>query len=586
MKNSRMFRTMLYIVVLCMCVPLLALGLTSVLLTERSSADSFRRDRTQQLTLINNTCDLLLDECSFIYYQLVLDENVVRALDYDDLTLPIPYAQLQSIQSLVDSMTLITGSRPLIHSISVYRENPYGLVVSSRYGLVRLATDPDRGWYEAYAEHRDRNIFARPRTIERAGDVLTLYFSLSNNLLHWDGTMAFHLLLRDMEALLPRNGDTWLVLEKDGTLLFSAGDGGLMTDDLRAEILAMSPGASLEPKSLPDVVLYQVVSETYEWRFINVTDHGLLSATANSINHVLMAVASLSLAVGALIAVLLTRRAARPIEGIVRMIRQIDEGGSLIEPQTRPRDEYEVISYNLLQNHISRQRLNEQLAQRQLRLQEAQMLALQAQINPHFLYNTLEIVNVRAVKALGESNAISHMIATLGDLLRYAMEKPGDLVPLSRELAHGRQYAELMACRLGNVFSMTWDIPSALYDFKMPKLILQPLIENAIQHGVQLAQADVVITVAAQVKEDVMTLTVSDDGAGMSESLLQTLREQLASIDGLQYKHIGLFNVYQRMRLVTKDQARMILDSVEGQGTCVRLSFPIQEGGAAQEGRT
>lgn len=305
----------------------------------------------------------------------------------------------------------------------------------------------------------------------------------------------------------------------------------------------------------------------------------LFVSRTHDIHAVLPLAASLSLAAGALFAVLLTRHTARPLHGILHTVRQIEGGGGLPEPDARPRGEHAILSHHLLQTHISRQRLSEQLAQSQLRLQEAQMLALQAQINPHFLYNTLEVIHSRAAQALGEGNDVSPMVATLSDLLRYALEKPGDPVPLSRELEHGRRYAELMGCRLGSSFSLAWDVPSDLHDHRVPKLILQPLIENAIQHGMQLAQTAVVITVSARVQGGVMTLIVSDNGAGMPESVLHALREQLASLDGLQYKHIGLFNVYQRMRLATQDQARMTVDSAEGGGTRVKLSIPVQAGG-------
>ncbi len=579
MTRSRMFRTTLAIVLLCMCVPLVAMWIASAVLTEGESARTFHNERTQQLSLIKNTCDLLLDECNFVYYQLVMEEDVSHALDLADTALPLSYRQLQNIQTLLRRMSVVVGSRPLLYSIVAYPENPHELVISSRFGLVRLSNEPDGGWYDAWVKNSARGIFARPTRLTLAGDMLTIYFPLSSTLRRQPGVMVFHYYLADMEALLPAGDGAWFVLDADGTTLFISGNSGLLTDALRAEILQMEPGASLYPESLPDTVLYQVTSGAYGWRFVNVTDRTLLTAAAGGINRALLVVASASLLVGVIIAVLLTRRATRPILRILSMIERMNAGETLTLPQQKRRDEYEYISYNLLGNYMSRQRLNEQLTQRQLRLREAQMLALQAQINPHFLYNTMEAINWRAIKALGSENSISHMITTLSELLRYALERPEDLVPLSREMAHGEQYASLMAYRLGPVFALSFDVAPKVQEVSVPKLILQPLIENAIQHGVQNMQGNGVITIAAQVRNGFMHITVSDNGTGMELALLETIRQQLASFDGLSYKHIGLLNVYQRVRLATKDQAQMTLDSTQGEGTRVKLVFPITEGG-------
>lgn len=575
MIRSRMFRSTLSIVLLCMFVPVLVVGLTAAILTEQSSEASFHQERTQQLALLRNTCDLLLDESNFIYIQLLQDENAVRALNYDDVELPIPYEQLQQIQSFQHNLQLIAGSRPFLYSIVVYPENPYDLVISSRYGLIRLGKDPDGGWYDFYLENSRQQQYAQAREIDRVGPMLTLYISLTNNAQRRAGAMIFNYNLSEMQALLPADGTDWLVLDGEGRQLFASPGMEALDGPQRQEILGMSPGEFIYPEHIPGAVLYQVQSPAYGWRYINIAGRDILQATAQGINRVIVVVAALSLVAGVLVAVLLTRASVRPITRILDMIRQMDEGKGLPPKEEAPQDEYEIISYNLLSSHLAHQQLDEELAQRKLRLRDAEMVALQAQINPHFMYNTMEIINWRAIRALGDTNEISHMITTLSTQLRYALERPDELTPLAREITHGEQYAQLMTYRLGDIFHIEWDIAEELQQMLVPKLILQPLIENAIQHGIQQLEGGGIVTVKAEIAGGSIALSVADNGAGMSRSTQAMLREQLQTFDGLQYAHIGLMNVYQRVRFVTFDRARMTIDSEEGKGTRICLILPV-----------
>ena len=530
--GSRLFRSTLAIALLCMLVPVLVVGLTSTALTNRFSREAFQQERTQQLALLAESCDLLLGECTYIYYQVLLDEQTLRALG-EGLARPMPYAQLQRLRTLMHTLDLIARSRPLMHSILLYDENPLGLAISSRDGLVQLGITTERSWYEHYKQRDPAERFsAVTRTVQSSGTFLS-FFMPTSFALRREGVLVFNYTLSGLEALLPNDGTRWMVLDDGGELLFASGDAEWMTDTLRDEILRMSPGDAIYPSEEPAAVLYQARSGSYGWRYINIVDRGMINGSAPYINRTVAVVTALSAVVSVLITAWLTRIAVR-----------------------------------------------QETTQRKLRLREAEMLALQAQINPHFLYNTLELVNWRAIKALGEANSISHIITTLGDLLRYALEHPGDLVPLWREVEHASRYADLMCFRLGSIFSVSWNIDDGLKGAPVPKLMLQPLLENAIQHGIQpRGEGGLVTARAAYAAEDgMMTLSVADNGIGMTPDMLEALRKQLSSLDGPLYAHIGLANVYQRVRLTFADRASISIESSQDIGTHITLTIPIVSG--------
>ena len=536
--GAKPFRSTLTIALVCMLVPVLVAGLTSAALTNRASAVSFFQERTQQLELIRKSCDLLLDECSYIYHQTLVDEDMQRALGSGGLTRPMPYAKLRSVRTLMHNLDLIACSRPHMHSILVYDDNPLGLTVSSLHGLVTLRMDPDRGWYPYYEQHQGTRPYAVTREVAGYGEMLTFFMPISSAL-QPKGVMVFHYDLEGLRALLPDDGTRWLVLDEQGALLFSSDPAYALSGTLHDAILAMSPGEWAYPPSTPagedaSAVLYQVRSDAYGWRYVNIADRAMISQSGTYINRTMGISTLIALAVSLLVAIWLTRIALR-----------------------------------------------QEMTRRQLRLREAEMLALQAQINPHFMYNTLELVNWRAIAALGETNTISHVVTTLSDLLRYALERPGELVPLVREVEHARRYAELMRFRLGSIFEMSWLVSDAAGQIPVPKLILQPLIENAIQHGIQPKGegGHISVDIACHPAQKRLILTVADNGVGMPPETLDALRTQLSSFDGLQYAHIGLFNVYQRIRLVFADQAIMHIDSTQDIGTRITCEIPIPQGG-------
>ncbi|WNR46069.1 cache domain-containing sensor histidine kinase [Paenibacillus roseipurpureus] len=203
--------------------------------------------------------------------------------------------------------------------------------------------------------------------------------------------------------------------------------------------------------------------------------------------------------------------------------------------------------------------------------------ALQSQINPHFLYNSLNSINMLAM--MKDYSTIREMMNSLVSLLRYSMEHMEQSVPLQMELDYLQKYVRTMQIRYRNNFRLECVIEPKLQAMKVPKLMLQPLIENAIQHGI-LAKEDLsggIITISAAYWQGSqrIILTISDNGAGMSDSRLseiQALLQQQGNDD-----NIGLKNVSDRVRLVFGSEASFTIDSTPGTGSVIRIILPEEE---------
>ena len=227
-------------------------------------------------------------------------------------------------------------------------------------------------------------------------------------------------------------------------------------------------------------------------------------------------------------------------------------------------------------NYIqTNQKLSDELTNQMERQNKATFLALQSQINPHFLFNTLNLIRNIEIDALGYDHEAPRLTLELSKLLRYAIDST-DLVPLDTELRYTELYLDILNERYEKqlIFSIS-DVPCA-DKVLVPKLIIQPLIENAVFHGC-FAQQDAAnrIDVDVQVGPERASITVRDNGAGITPERLRELKAMLADVSTLPRSSIGLQNVAQRMYLTFGAACSFDIDSTPGLGTTITLSFPV-----------
>lgn len=212
-------------------------------------------------------------------------------------------------------------------------------------------------------------------------------------------------------------------------------------------------------------------------------------------------------------------------------------------------------------------RLEVAAAQLSEQLTRAQLDTLRAQLNPHFLFNSLNSVAVLARR--GKVAEVEHMVTRLADLLRHSLESSRtQLVTLRVELEAVRRYLDIEQIRFGDRLQVTIDVNDALLDCMVPSFLLQPLVENAVRHGPVDTRTPVRIVVGASNSNGQLTLVVSDDGAG--------IRDDVGAGDG-----VGLANTRARLKGLYGDAASLSLSSgTAGTGTVVRVVLPVNESAA------
>ena len=276
---------------------------------------------------------------------------------------------------------------------------------------------------------------------------------------------------------------------------------------------------------------------------------------------------------------LITGNITFPLERLSRVMQhQRKNGLKFISPYMGRRDEIGTL-YNEYSHMLDE--INEGIRrdyQNRLIVLDAQMKALEARINSHFLFNTLESINSMA--ELADNKDIATMSLALGDMFRYAIKTPGEIVTLSDELKHVDDYVSIQLIRFNGKFRLEKRIPVFLQNTPVLKLILQPLVENALFHGLNYCTTGDLIVISVEQEDQLLLLSVSDNGVGMNpetlSSLQSSLREQNAfsEIGQRTGQSIGLRNIHARIQLYYGKKYGLSIESIQNSGTRITITIP------------
>ena len=288
-----------------------------------------------------------------------------------------------------------------------------------------------------------------------------------------------------------------------------------------------------------------------------------------------------------LISFFLSAYLTKPITRLSELMLQADEDADIsAAPYFSYNNEIGTL-YNAYQKMLDDKNLyikNE--LENRLILLDSQMRSLESQINAHFLYNTLESIN--SIATLEKVPSIADMSLAMGAMFRYSLKTKSELVPLEEELRHTLHYTTIQEIRFDHRYRLTMDIPDPLRRCSVLKLILQPLVENALYHGLDYCNLGDCIHISAERSGQDLLLSVSDNGIGMTGEELAQLRQKLedkpefTELGQRREDGIGIKNIHTRIRLYYGEPYGLQVDSCRDTGTAVRILLPLLDG----EGKT
>lgn len=271
------------------------------------------------------------------------------------------------------------------------------------------------------------------------------------------------------------------------------------------------------------------------------------------------------------------RRITNPILELAGTMQKVQNGNFNIVHSLNPPKIYDDEIGVLYRNFKTMiQRIDELIQEnysKQLLIKETEFKALQSQINPHFLYNTLESINWLAI--INKQKQISSMVEALGNLMRNSINFKEDIITVEEELEIVNSYLTIQKYRFDDRLEFQLDIPSNFMKCRIPKLILQPLLENSFKHAVETSVYTSVIKLQAYQEEDKLFIRVEDNGPGIDPLILQKVKEGMVKPIGT---GIGLNNIDNRIKLFTGEQYGLRIENLLGKGTAITVVLPFQTG--------
>ena len=325
-------------------------------------------------------------------------------------------------------------------------------------------------------------------------------------------------------------------------------------------------------------VVYHVADGT-NWKVIGTIPLQEISADVMLIQKQMIKILIIGILLSIAFSMGLSWMFVRPIYHTVSAMNCFSEGDFTVRLEANRKDEFGEMNRVFNETIQKIEELMHEVTNSKLLNKEMEFKALQAQINPHFLYNALDTVNWMAMK---EGNLeICDMVSAIADLMRISIGNRQNVFTVQRELKYVKDYLYIQETRYRDRFEVIFDIDDQILQQKIPKLTLQPLVENAIVHSVEVSRGKTVLMISGYVEEDRVIIEIKDNGVGMKP---ETLAHLFETPDGatkdisVAHTGLGVYAVQQRLQYFYGEDYGLTAESEYGKGTCIKICIPYTKG--------
>ncbi|WP_240413932.1 cache domain-containing sensor histidine kinase [Paenibacillus periandrae] len=384
--------------------------------------------------------------------------------------------------------------------------------------------------------------------------------------------------------LYEKNKEDLYILDETGAIIYVGNEtylGSAPTEAWIKQLLDNPDDAGYmewNQREFSGIMIYTKLSTSYlNWTLVKRIPYSHLYEYARNLTFINTIVAAIFLTIAMIAVLMVSLRLTRPLKQLISHINNI-QAGQLEETIVINRtDEIGILAkrFRTMMHTINDLILREyklNLANKTIQLE-----VLQAQINPHFMNNALQSIGNLALES--HAPQVYTLISSLGQMMHYSMNTKETIVPLSMEIDYVNYYCMLQQQRFEDKLSFEFDICEQTSSFQVPKMIVQPIVENFFKHGFYITNKRVgVVKVSTRIEKARLLIIVEDNGIGVSDERLQQLRHKLTHLDESGERlgeSIGLMNIMSRLRLYYGDQANLELDSIHPYGLQVILSIPI-----------
>ncbi|SFF20608.1 two-component system, sensor histidine kinase YesM [Paenibacillus algorifonticola] len=585
MKTSRMFRKSIQskffiAFLLVMIIPTTALSVSSYFLSVKIVKEKVSQSFQENLLYIGNSTEKELAGIEKITELIYINEDIQHAITADNSNNIEFYMNLKRVDQVFDNISFYSNYYSYITSLFVFGKNGSQFTYGNDAYTINTDEIQTSAWYKTMLElngkvlwlgvHDNDNDFRRNQVFSIArvindtnhNNIGAIYLNLS--------TKVFTDILS--KASLKTQSQIYIV-DQRGRIVFPEQQS---TKTLQSEGISLPDHikeSGLEIKKDGQTFLtssYKI--EEYGWKIIQMVPVEALTKDNKIIINVTAIVFLISFLFTGILWYLVSRNIVLPIKHLISTMKELRGSNLDVKVNVTSTDEIGLLSvtYNYMIQRINA--LFNQVVEEEKQKRNAEIKALQGQINPHFLYNTLNTIRWMAI--IQKADGIKEVVDALGRLLKNTFRQPTSMITLGEEIVMIKDYIFIQQTRYRDKFQVNYEVEERFYAAECVKFILQPIVENAIFHGIEPKEGPGVITIKVCAEDSLLQITVEDNGVGMSdEQISETMKFRHPNRENS--NGIGVQNVHNRIQMIYGEKFGLHIESKPLCYTKVHITLPL-----------
>lgn len=570
----RLFSLIIYLVIFLLC------GMLYLLMAKNMTTTSENSTLTYNLQVIENNVESLISTVSDYSKIICYSDSVQSALKEESVT---DYINIQDLQ---DAVVQMAASCDGISSVYLLNKKGEAYIAGNIYEGESIKNQLQNAeWFQNALESEDNySVSSEIITYENNSDVQrksVSFLRVINNLNTMEsmGLLVLNIPYEKIEETFrsagSRDGVETLILDRNGEIVASSLEDAKLEEKLLAADKSLGEGQYqiLKYQGMR-YKLSEIQTSDGAWRIVCAISKGQTLSVLKKYTLFYILIMAVGIAVCILGTTFLTQRIFLPLQNVLSSMKKVEDGKLERIEVVQTNQEMNLLQKKYNQMLDDTEVLMCQKVEEQRQRRKYELSLLQVQIKPHFLYNTFD--SVCGLAMMGRTDDVYTMMQALGQYYRESLHKGQEIITVKDELNIVKNYLIIQSYRYEDVFEAVYDVDESIEDVRMIKLVLQPLVENAIYHGFREDDLQGTITIRAKDAGDFVRLQVEDDGIGMSEEKLhQILNTQDADIP----RRFGLHGTVQRILLYYNRQDLVQIKSEIGEGTTITIMLPKEIGG-------
>lgn len=371
-------------------------------------------------------------------------------------------------------------------------------------------------------------------------------------------------------------GDFYITTDRG--LITAAGDKKLIGSSIHARYEGLLEGGTLDGKATSyiqdNLIVNTATNERTGWKVINIVPISVLNANYDQMQNIIVLFGLGAIVIAVYLEVMISKKITAPIRTLIDSMKTVMTGKLDVQIEAPSQADYnELQELNNVFNKMTRelQYLIEQVYQEKIKKRELELRALKAQINPHFLYNTLDTIYWMLIDRGNED--VAQLVTKLGAIFRYSIKNASNVVSIGQEIEQVENYLFIQKARFEAALTYTIDVEAGILQHSVISFLIQPFVENAINHGIMDKKESGHVAIKGYLKEERLYFDITDDGIGMSRAQIDSIYDNEGD-DKPTHTGIGIMNVHERIRYMYGEAYGVAIESEEGRGTKVTVAVP------------